>query len=430
MSNMPDVSQSAAAELLFQQEKRTWLEYRISAKTGLIDSMPVKHFLNGYEPQTLKKIFFGGSDKKIGCGWNDIYASIQHGAITKTTHFILYKVKQAIKFMKAPIFINERRVKLYQTIRLEEGAQTISIPSAKNFSTPVIVDEINKIFSPYGANIDFSAFKNKKTSFSAQDVFLLAFFCKKVGHCKTEYPEIKKKKTKKVRYPKYHRKKIAQKSLNQFQYFQKKIESPTIDRTIDRTFDRTQYGAYTMEKNMIGTELKPICNILYSTENKLKNESNRVPYNEIILETSKIDFGTDYSCPSSPPVVEMVRSNDGTVDASKISNGIKITFKSEESPSQNKKIAKFAHFGPGFLQILENKNKKTQDNVPMNHLPLMAVWSISKITKTPDKTQINIKKIKSNTDAVVNHNRFIALFQLDSNIDELCTGTDMTVVDI
>ncbi|PVU93541.1 hypothetical protein BB561_003220 [Smittium simulii] len=50
---------------------------------------------------------------------------LEYSTVAKT-------VKQAIKFMKAPIFINERRVELYQTIKLEEGAQIISTPSAKN----------------------------------------------------------------------------------------------------------------------------------------------------------------------------------------------------------------------------------------------------------------------------------------------------------
>ncbi|PVU97385.1 hypothetical protein BB561_000569 [Smittium simulii] len=79
-------------------------------------------------PKALKKICFGGSDKKFGCGWGqfsgdidadieyvlsfigDIYTPIQDDAVAKTTYFIFYKVEQAIKFMKTPIFINKRKV--------------------------------------------------------------------------------------------------------------------------------------------------------------------------------------------------------------------------------------------------------------------------------------------------------------------------------
>ncbi|PVU90084.1 hypothetical protein BB561_005023, partial [Smittium simulii] len=229
VSNVSGVIPSAAAGGPYHSAKRTRLEYSTVTKTGLIEpvlktnyyfnfelkktekntkkikkfekntkknnmnttpkldpknytEVSIKHLLDSSEPQILKKICFGGSDKKIGCGWSqfsgdidadieyvssfigDIYASIQHDAVAKTTYFIFYKVEQAIQFMKTPIFVDERRVELYQTIKLEEGAQIISISSAKNLSTPVVVDEINKIFSPYGTIIDFSAFKNKNTS--------------------------------------------------------------------------------------------------------------------------------------------------------------------------------------------------------------------------------------------------------------------------
>ncbi|PVU86185.1 hypothetical protein BB561_006789, partial [Smittium simulii] len=196
--------------------------------------------------QSLKKICFGDSDKIIGCGWSqfsrdieyvasfigDIYASIQHDAVAKTTYFRFYKVEQAIQFMKTPIFVNERRVELYQTIKLEEGAQIISISSAKNLSTPVVVDEINKIFSLYGTIIDFSAFKNKITSLfhtygikflfnkNTEEFKIPEFidienkkialtyrgcvpacsYCKKVGHWRTECPEVKKNKDIRSKY--------------------------------------------------------------------------------------------------------------------------------------------------------------------------------------------------------------------------------------
>ncbi|PVU97541.1 hypothetical protein BB561_000479 [Smittium simulii] len=49
-------------------------------------------------------------------------------------------------------------------VKLEKKSYIISTPNAKSTSTPVIVDEIENIFLPYSAIVDFNAFKNKKTS--------------------------------------------------------------------------------------------------------------------------------------------------------------------------------------------------------------------------------------------------------------------------
>ncbi|PVU95766.1 hypothetical protein BB561_001609 [Smittium simulii] len=358
MSNVPGVIPSAAAGVPLTPANRTRLEYSTVAKTG--------------------------SDKKIGCGWSqfsgdidadieyvslfigDIYASIQHDAVAKTTYFIFYKVEQAIQFMKTPIFVDERRVELYQTIKLEEGAQIISISSNKNLSTPT--------YSPYGTIIDFSAFKNKITSLfhtygikflfkkNTEEFKIPEFidienekialtyrgcvpacsYCKKIGHWRTKCPEVKKQR----QCPKYYRqkkwkKKLAQKSLNEFQNFKNFIESPTNDRTGDRTNDRIQDGTNRLGKTGSVPRLNPwssdqvqgtkaiiinsncdqhkiIPKGLDLAGNKLTKEFNRVPYNEITLEASEIDFGTDYSCLPSPPVVEIMNSNDGTVDNSKV----------------------------------------------------------------------------------------------------------------
>ncbi|PVU93370.1 hypothetical protein BB561_003299 [Smittium simulii] len=456
---------NAAAEVPLTPAKRTRLEYSTVAKTGLIGpaskndynfnfptqnnqknqkttkkfeknnkknnmnttpklnpinftEVSIKHLLDGSEPQSLKKICFGGSDKKIGCGWSQFSGDID-ADIEYVSSFI---VEQAIQFMKTPIFVNENRVELYQTIKLEEGAQIISISSAKNLSTPVVVDEINKIFSIYGTIIDFSAFKNKKTSLfhtygikflfkknteefkipefidiedekialTYRECVATCSYCKKVGHWRTECPDVKKHKDSRSKYlsnksqnttygvnntknnnqnivglvpssildtkiinlfldvrntidKKNGKKKLAQKSLNEFQNFQNFIESLTNDRTQD--------GTNSLGKNTIGTEVQTVvqrydtpsepnrakvqatkamiinsnCDQpkiipkgLYLAGNKLTKEINRVLYNEITLEASEIDFGTDYSCTSSPPVVEMMDSNDGIVDDSKV----------------------------------------------------------------------------------------------------------------
>ncbi|PVU89232.1 hypothetical protein BB561_005473 [Smittium simulii] len=259
---------------------------------------------------------------------------------------------------------------------------------------PVVVDEINKIFSSYGIIIDFSAFKNKNTSLSHTYGIKFLFkknteefkipefididdekialtyrgcvaacsYCKKVGHWRTECPEIKKNKdirskyqsnkSQKTTYGDNNTKnnnqnifglapssildtkinnlfldvqnnidkkngkkklKLAQKSLNEFQNFQNFIESPTNDRTGDRTNAWTQDGTNIVGKNRFGTEVQPVVQ-RYDTP----SEPNRVqPDPDIDLDASDIDFGSDYICPSSPPVVEMMDSNDGTVDGSK-----------------------------------------------------------------------------------------------------------------
>ncbi|PVU85975.1 hypothetical protein BB561_006852 [Smittium simulii] len=385
--------------------------------------------------------------------------------------------------MKTQIFVNDRRVQLFQTIKLEDGAHIISIPSAKNLSTPVAVNEINKIFLLYGAIIDFSAFKNKKLAssilmelnfHSKKTLKTLTYkgcvaacsYCKKVGHWRTECPEIKKNKD----------------------------ISPTNNRTGDQTFDQTQDGTNILGKNRIGTE------------------------------ASEIDFGTDYSCPSSPPVVEMMDSNYGTVDDSKKpklntakfikKNNVKL----EEYSSQSKNTLKLAHFGPGFLQNLKNQDKNSQKNVSMSqffdniahknsehltksnhisdkilkkrtlatkivknakkalkmtknkpgkidkkyleldrmidhiiysqfntrpsnckafkyvdfsdHIPIMASWLTSEISKEAKKAKIDNKKIKINADVIVNHNRFSILAQMNNTADELCIQTEAAVNNI
>ncbi|PVU88598.1 hypothetical protein BB561_005763, partial [Smittium simulii] len=170
MPKVPGVIPSAAAGLPYHSAKRTRLEYSTVAKTAKKNQKPqkttkkfeknkkiskknnmitnpklnpkiytevsIKHLLNGSEPQSF--------DKKIGCGWSQFSGDID-ADIEYVSSFI---VEQAIQFMKTPIFVNERRVELYQAIK----------------PTPVVVDEINKIFSPYGTIIGFSAFKNKITS--------------------------------------------------------------------------------------------------------------------------------------------------------------------------------------------------------------------------------------------------------------------------
>ncbi|PVU89593.1 hypothetical protein BB561_005258 [Smittium simulii] len=175
MPRVPGVIPSAAAGVPYHSAKRTRLEYSTVAKTGLIDpaskndynlyfpaqnnqknqkttkkfgknnkknnmnttpkldpknytEVSTKHLLDGSEPQSLKKICFGGSDKKIGCGWSQFSGDI--GADIR--YVSSFMVKQAIKFMKTPIFIDERKVELYQTNNVDELVKPHSLPKKIN----------------------------------------------------------------------------------------------------------------------------------------------------------------------------------------------------------------------------------------------------------------------------------------------------------
>ncbi|PVU93717.1 hypothetical protein BB561_003076 [Smittium simulii] len=170
---------------------------------------------------------------------------------------------------------------------------------------------------------------------------------------------------------------------------------------------------------------KPISSNLTSVDNSVIKVFKREPNPDIVLDASDIDFGSDYICPSSPPVVEMMDSNYGTVDGTtkklnkpklKTAKFIKENnVKSEEYPSQSKNTLKLAHFGPGFLQNLENQDKNSQknelveesksaQNTPNNSNKKLICWNIDELSTesvkkaakvhTSIKTELNISKKK------------------------------------
>ncbi|PVU97736.1 hypothetical protein BB561_000370 [Smittium simulii] len=189
MPKVPGVIPSAAAGVPLIPTKRTRLEYSTVAKTGLIDppkksknqkkkfekiskknkmitnpklsaknytEVSIKHLLDGSEPQSLKKICFGCSGKSIGCGWSQFSGYIEY-----VSSFI---VEQAIQSMKTPIFVNERRVVLYQTIKLEEDVQNII--DKKNGKKKLVLKSLNE-FQNYQNFIKSST--NDRTFDRAQD---------------------------------------------------------------------------------------------------------------------------------------------------------------------------------------------------------------------------------------------------------------------
>ncbi|PVU93650.1 hypothetical protein BB561_003140 [Smittium simulii] len=210
MPKVPGVIPSAAAGVPYHSAKRTRLEYSTVAKTDYIDpatknnynfnfskqnsqkndkiskntkkfekfqqndktnvkkitspsynpqkfiEVSVMHFLNDSKPKALKKVSYGGSNKKIGCSWTqftgNIDAAIDHVAL-----------KGAEKCMNTPIYYNGKAVELYQTVTLEEGTQIITIPSTNSINIRMVVEALNNSFTKNRIIYDFSAYKNKKS---------------------------------------------------------------------------------------------------------------------------------------------------------------------------------------------------------------------------------------------------------------------------
>ncbi|PVU85956.1 hypothetical protein BB561_006859, partial [Smittium simulii] len=133
------------------------------------DSQPLlqvaKRSLMGYSKAT-KAITLSGSDKIIGCSWDQFatdtvaaidyvtnfvgntYIVVEQNKITRTTYFNFSNVKDAENFYTVAIVYNDRLVDLYQTVKSEGGTQNITIPSFKK------VNIINLL-----AIADVSAFK-------------------------------------------------------------------------------------------------------------------------------------------------------------------------------------------------------------------------------------------------------------------------------
>ncbi|PVU97201.1 hypothetical protein BB561_000705 [Smittium simulii] len=94
---MPELA--SGLKTLSKKANYTTLTLNLNSKNQ--NKVSIKHLLDGSEPQSLKKICFGGSDKKIGCGWSqfiedidadieyvpsfigDIYVSIQHDELVE-----------------------------------------------------------------------------------------------------------------------------------------------------------------------------------------------------------------------------------------------------------------------------------------------------------------------------------------------------------
>ncbi|PVU97845.1 hypothetical protein BB561_000284 [Smittium simulii] len=326
---------------------------------------------------------------------------------------------------------------------------------------------------------------------------------------------------------------MAQKSLNQFSNFQIFFE-----RLADGwAGDRTQDGTDIMGKNTIFTKIqlvvqqydnpyelnraqaqsteaimikvncdqtKIISNGLDLAGNKLTKESNRVKYSEKTLKASEINFGTDYSCPSSPTVVKIMDSNDDTVDGSKVRGFINYNLideeKSELTCGGNDLLVEIKeNIGLNISEFQSNPHwiscKITADligNTRLNivlinvHIPSSGIRKkkaleslenhINKIKQLKNQPKIlivgdfnmdivksspQITKLNANLtlESVLNSlgsrkngveigrmidhifysgfysrpnicKAFLALAQLDSSIGELCTETEMTVMDI
>ncbi|PVU94688.1 hypothetical protein BB561_002348 [Smittium simulii] len=362
MSNVLDVSQNAAAELPFPLAKRTRSEYSTVAKTGLIGPVSKNYYyfnfkLKNNQSATISKLRSTKKTQHRKRRWFSGIIAACHAADPGS----IPGLRILLKLHKLDYDNNKRFINLLEPMpgdmknlaSQDGGTQIITISNTKNGNIRKVVEAVNNTFTKNAIIYDFSAFKNKKTSLS-QTYGIKFLFKKDTDEFKiSEFLDIEDEKialtyrgrskylsnkSQNTTYgmnntknnnqninglapnKKNSKKKLAQKSLNEFQNFKNFIESPTNDRTNDRTQDGTnslRKKQYQYRGSNRGPAPKIIPKGLDLAGNKLTKEFNRVPYNEITLEATEINFGTDYSCPSSPPVVEIMDSNNGTVDDSK-----------------------------------------------------------------------------------------------------------------
>ncbi|PVU95224.1 hypothetical protein BB561_001945 [Smittium simulii] len=239
------LSQSAAVDVPYHSVKCTRLEYSIVAKTVLIDHVPkndyhfnfpaknsqknekitknqkkigkfenfqqnnknnlkkiinpalnpreftevsIMHLLDNSIPKALKKACYDGSNTKVGSidyvalKIDDEYVSYQHYSRAKATFFMFY---------------NEGAVELYQTVKLEEGTQIITIPSTNSTNIRMVVGAVNNNFTKNRIIYDFSAYKNKTLTYRGCKP--VCSFCKQQRHWKSDCPELEKFKQNKLK---------------------------------------------------------------------------------------------------------------------------------------------------------------------------------------------------------------------------------------
>ncbi|PVU93853.1 hypothetical protein BB561_002980 [Smittium simulii] len=145
MPKVPGVIPSAAG-VPYHSAKRTRLEYSIFAKTvsytnaaknqknlkiqknqkkvtydaTVYKEVSTKHFLDNSEPNQLKKMCIGGSDKRIGCSWRQFPDHLNEALDYVTDATGDSCLNETNSFFKIQIYYSGRQIDLYQTVNIDK----------------------------------------------------------------------------------------------------------------------------------------------------------------------------------------------------------------------------------------------------------------------------------------------------------------------
>ncbi|OLY79405.1 hypothetical protein AYI68_g6530, partial [Smittium mucronatum] len=129
------------------QKKKTTMLSESLIDMSLYSEVSVKHMLHEGDQHCLKKFCIGGSDRKVGCSWSQFrgnhgngieYVSRSISEINhmrkddhraKVTYFIFDFDSDSNDFMSKKLVFADRKVDLYQTVRMEQDIVIINIPN-------------------------------------------------------------------------------------------------------------------------------------------------------------------------------------------------------------------------------------------------------------------------------------------------------------
>ena len=145
-------SQAANANQNYKQKKNKNQKSTPHHDANLYREESVLHWNTGGVQKKLKTLCMGGSDTKIGCSWDqfngdkheamlevcrqlgDFTVGLQHDNYAKSSYFLLEDVNDAKEFMNQEIYVNDKKVEFYQTVKYAEDVTVIKVPNFKDIN--------------------------------------------------------------------------------------------------------------------------------------------------------------------------------------------------------------------------------------------------------------------------------------------------------